>query len=288
MATLADKSEKSEKTAKIQLGPVGVWRHDPTSPALAAELERLGYGALWLGNVSVSDWAEIEALLDGTETLVLATGIVNIWKIPADEAARAYHRINAKHPNRFLLGVGAGHREATAVYAQPYQALVDYLDALDEADVPKQHRALAALGPRVLKLSAERTAGAHPYLVNAEHTRRAREVMGAGALLAPEQKVVLDSDPARARAAARPTVAFYLGLSNYVSNLRRLGFGDEDFVGDGSDRLFDAVIVHGDVEQVAAGLRAHLDAGADHVTLQVVGDGDPLPAYRELAAALAL
>jgi len=284
MATFA---EKSDQTEKISLGPVGVWRSQgSTTPALAAELEKLGYGALWLG--SVPDLTESEALLDATENLVLATGIVNVWKIPAEDAARGYRRIAAKHPGRFLLGVGAGHREATATYAQPYQALVDYLDALDELGVPKEHRALAALGPRVLKLSAERTAGAHPYLVNAEHTRLAREIIGEGPLLAPEQKVVLGTDRAAVRAAADSTLRRYLGLTNYLSNLRRLGFDDEDFAGNGSDRLFDAVIVHGDVDQVAAGLRAHLDAGADHVNLQVVGDGDPLPAYRALAEALDL
>jgi len=153
--------------------------------------------------------------------------------------------------------------------------------------VPKERRALAALGPRVLRLAGERTAGAHPYLVNAEHTRRAREVLGDGPLLAPEQKVVIGTDRAAVRAAGDPSVRRYLDLGNYVSNLRRLGFGDEDFVGMGSDRLFDALIVHGDAAQVAAGLRAHLDAGADHVTLQVVGEGDALPTYRALAEALA-
>ena len=276
---------------KIALGPVGVWTHRPATPEFAAQLEKLGYGALWLGDVTAADLAGVDALLDATENLVVATGIVNVWKFPADEAARAYHRIAAKHPDRFLLGVGAGHREATATYAQPFQALVDYLDALDAADVPKECRALAALGPRVLKLSGERTAGAHPYLVNPEHTRSAREVLGEGPLLAPEQKVVLGTDRTAVRAAGDPTLGRYLGLSNYVSNLRRLGFGDEDFAGKGSDRLFDALIVHGDAVQVAAGLRAHLDAGADHVTLQVVEAGDPLPAYRvlaELAEALAL
>ena len=283
MTTLADTS------AKISLGPIGVWQRGSTTPALAAELEKLGYGALWLGDVSLADLAETEALLDATETLVVATGIVNVWKISPEEAVRGYRRIAAKHPDRFLLGVGAGHREATAAYAQPYQALVEYLDALDAAGVPKERRALAALGPRVLKLSADRTAGAHPYLVNAEHTRSAREVLGDGPLLAPEQKVVLGApDRAAVRAAGDPSLRMYLGLSNYVNNLRRLGFGDEDFAGNGSDRLFDALIVHGDAEQVAAGLRAHLAAGADHVALQVLGDGDPLPAYRTIAAALDL
>ena len=159
---------------------------------------------------------------------------------------------------------------------------------LDEGGVPKERRVLAALGPRVLRLAAERTAGAHPYLVTPAHTREARGIIGPQALLAPEQKAVLDTDPDRARAAGRSTLRMYLGLTNYVSNLRRLGFSEQDVAGDGSDRLFDAVILHGDNERIAAGLRAHLDAGADHVPLQVVGTDDPLPGYRAMAATLGL
>ncbi len=272
----------------IALGPVGVWRAGPTEPELAVELERLGYSALWLGASPAAALTEVEALLDATETLVLATGIVNIWNAPADEVARSYHRIVARHPDRFLLGVGAGHREATAEFTKPYEALEAYLDVLDAGGVPTQRRVLAALGPRVLRLAAERTAGAHPYLVTPEHTREARRILGPGVLLAPEQKLILDTDPARARAAGTSTLRRYLGLQNYVSSLRRLGFTDEDVAGDGSDRLFDAVIAHGDAEHLAGAVRAHLDAGADQVPIQFIGAEDPIPAYRELAAALGL
>jgi probable F420-dependent oxidoreductase len=272
---------------KIALGPVGVFGVAPSTPEFAVDIENLGYSSLWLGNVSLADIAAIEPLLDATENLVLATGIVNVWKIPADEAARAYHRIAAKYPDRFVLGIGTGHPEADAAYVKPLDALNAYFDVLDEAGVPKERRALAALGPRVLKLAAERSAGAHPYLVNAEHTRRAREVLGEGPLLATEQKVVLGTDRAAARATANSTLGRYLGLSNYVTNLRRLGFEDEDFANGGSDRLFDELILTGDAEKVAAGLRAHLDAGATQVLVQPLGD-DPLATLRTLAATLDL
>ena len=272
----------------MELGTVGVWTLRSATPEQAVELERLGYGTLWLGALAAEDLPGIERLLDATETLVVATGIVNIWSIPAEVAIEAYRRIAAKHPDRFLLGIGAGHREMTTEYVKPYQALVDYLDALDAAGVPPQRRVLAALGPRVLRLAAERTVGAHPYLVNPGYTRQARATLGAGPLLATEQKVVLGTDRAAVRAAGDPTLAFYLGLSNYISNLRRLGFDDEDFANGGSDRLFDELIVSGDPAQAAAGLRAHLDAGADHVVLQLLGADDPMPGYRALAAALGL
>ncbi|MER7184471.1 LLM class F420-dependent oxidoreductase [Streptomyces hyaluromycini] len=279
-----------EISSKIDLGAIGVWRHDRTEPGLAAELERLGYGTLWLGNVTDPDLAVVEQLLDATGTLVVATGIVNIWSSPADRIARSYRRIAERHADRFLLGIGAGHPEATKEFVRPYEALNDYLDALDAGGVPVARRALAALGPRVLRLAGDRTAAAHPYLVTPEHTRRARDLLGTGPLLAPEQKVVLETDPARARAIGDATLGLYLGLTNYVGNLRRLGFDDTDFADGGSDRLFDALILHGDPARVAKGLRAHLDAGADHVALQVLHpDGtDPLPAYRALAGALGL
>jgi probable F420-dependent oxidoreductase len=274
---------------RIALGAIGVWRGGETETGLALELERLGYGTLWLGSSPSADLADAERLLDATSTLVVATGIVNIWSSPADEVARSYQRIAAKHPDRFLLGVGAGHPEASSEFTKPYDALNAYLDVLDAGGVPKQRRVLAALGPRVLRLSAERTAGAHPYLVTPEHTREARELLGDGPLLAPEQKVVLNTDPAAARAIGTPTLRMYLGLRNYVSNLRRLGFGEDEVVGDGSDRLFDQVILHGPDDEVGAGVRAHLSAGADHVAVQVIGGGDdPLPAYRTLASALKL
>lgn len=189
---------------KIELGRYGVWRAGSVPPELAVEIERLGYGALWLGASPTADLTEVERLLDATETLVVATGIVNIWSAPADEVGRSYQRIAARHADRFLLGIGVGHPEATSEFTKPYEALDKYLDVLDAAGVPKERLALAALGPRVLRLSAERTAGAHPYLVTPDHTRQAREILGDGVLLAPEQKVVLDTEPARARAAGTP------------------------------------------------------------------------------------
>ena len=170
--------ETVDETHKIDLGPVGAWRHADTEPELAAELERLGYGTLWLGNVTDPDLAAVERLLDATETLVLATGIVNIWSNPADRVARSYRRIADRHPDRFLLGIGAGHPEATKEFVRPYQALNDYLDVLDAGGVPVARRALAALGPRVLRLAGDRTAAAHPYLVTPDHTRQAREILG--------------------------------------------------------------------------------------------------------------
>ena len=270
----------------IELGRIGIWRsYTQVDADFAAEAEKLGYGAIWLGGSPGGDLAIVEQLLDATTTLKVATGIVNIWADEPDTIAKSYQRIAAKHPDRFLLGVGAGHPEATKEYKKPYDALVEYLDGLDEGGVPKQARALAALGPKVLKLSGDRTAGAHPYLTTPEHTRQAREILGEGVLLAPEQKVVLETDPTKARAIGRPTVKFYLGLTNYTANLRKLGFTDEDLAGEGSDRLVDALALHGDAETIARGVTAHLEAGADHVTIQVLNQ-DPWPAYRALSEIL--
>lgn len=255
-------------------------------PGFARALERLGYTTLWVGASPAADLRDVERLLEATESLVVATGIVNIWSAPAAEVARSYQRIAAKYPDRFLLGIGAGHPEATAEFTKPYDALSAYLDALDAGGVPRQRRVLAALGPRVLRLARERSAGVHPYLTTPRHTREARELLGDLPLLAPEQKVLLTTDPARARAIGTPTLRRYLGLRNYVSNLRRIGFEDAELVGDGSDRLFDQVILHGSEARVAAGVRAHLDAGADHVAVQLVDEGEPLPALSSLAACL--
>ena len=274
----------------VELGRYGIWipAGDATAE-LAREAERLGYGTIWLGG-SPTDLSIADAILDVTERLSVATGIVNMWATPAEDAATAFHRIEERHPGRFLLGVGIGHPEATAEYRSPYATMVDYLDQLDAAEVPVASRALAALGPKALTLAAERTAGAHPYLVTPEHTRIARDRMGAEALLAPEHKVVLDADPAAARETGRPGVAKpYLRLRNYRANLARLGFTEEDMADGGSDRLIDALVAHGDADAVAAGLTAHLDAGADHVNAQVLPRGsDPVPALRQISEALDL
>jgi probable F420-dependent oxidoreductase len=276
-----------------ELGTFGVWRRESLlTPELALTLERLGYRTLWVGGSPDGELRGVEELLDATTTLNLATGIVNIWKDEPGPVAASFHRIEARHPGRFLLGVGVGHPESVGNrYAKPYSALVSYLDELDAAGVPVASRVLAALGPKVLKLSAQRSAGAHPYLVTPEHTRLAREILGPGPLLAPEQRVVLDADPIRARAVGRPSVHKpYLGLINYTANLRSLGFTDDDLAGEGSDNLIDALVVHGDVSAVAAALRLHLDAGADHVAVNLLSapDDDPAAGFAALAAELGL
>jgi len=274
------------------LGRFGVWLgSSQVTPELALGLERLGYGTLWLGGSPDGGLTQVDELLDATTTLSLATGIVNMWKDDAHTVAASFRRIEDRQPGRFLLGVGAGHREATQEYANPYETLARYVDVLRADGVPADSLVLAALGPRVLRLSAERAGGAHPYLVPPEHTRQARKILGPGPLLAPEQKVVLEADPQKARAIGRPRVQNpYLGLVNYTSNLRRLGWGDEDLADGGSDALIDALVAHGTGEQVAARLAEHFEAGADHVCVQLLtAPGADLPdEFRRLAEALGL
>ena len=275
------------------LGPFGIWRSvSMVTPDLAAELERLGYGALWLGGSPRADLTIVDKLLAATNELVVATGIVNMWQSDAHEVAASYARIESRHPGRFLLGVGAGHREAIEAYARPYDTIAAYVDTLLADGVPASSLVLAALGPKMLRLAAERTAGAHPYLVTPAYARQAREVMGAGPLLAVEHKAVIESDPQAARAIGRPRVHRpYLGLVNYTNNLRRLGWAEADLAGEGSDALIDALVARGNPDQVASQLSEFLDAGADHVCVQLLhaeADADPLPGYRQLAAALEL
>ncbi len=284
------KSGMAERV-RDHLGRFGVWRSGrQVTPELAVGLERLGYGTLWLGGSPRGDLAQVEQLLDATTGLALATGIVNIWQDDAHTVAASFARIEARHPGRFLLGVGAGHREATQRYARPYETLASYVDVLLGDGVPAQSLVLAALGPKVLRLARDRAGGAHPYLVPPEHTRQARAILGDGPLLAPEQKVVLETDPQRARAIARPRVQPYLGLVNYTSNLRRLGWSDEDLSGDGSDALIDALVAWGSGDQVAARLDQHFQAGADHVAVQLLtaSGADVMDGYRKLAQALSL
>jgi probable F420-dependent oxidoreductase len=275
-----------------RLGRFGIWRNSAqVTPDLAASVERLGYGAVWLGGSPDGELEIVPELLGATRTLMVGTSIVNIWKDDAATVARSYARIEASHPGRFVLGVGAGHREAIKEYASPYEKLATYVDQLEAAGVPAEGLVLAALGPRVLRLAGDRCAGAIPYLVPPEHTRLAREILGPDRLLAPEHKAVLDPDPERGRAIGRKRVQNpYLHLVNYTSNLRRLGFADDDLAGGGSDRLIDALVAHGRPDQVAAQLSAHLDAGADHVAVQLLteNDADLMPGYADLASALGL
>jgi probable F420-dependent oxidoreductase len=273
----------------IELGKVGIWRHPSgLTPELVADVTALGYGAIWVGGSPPGDLGFVEHLLDTTEDIAVATGIVNVWQDDDATVGASYHRITARHPGRFLLGLGIGHPEATQDYQQPYAKLVSYLDQLDDLKVPVEDRVLAALGPRVLRLAAERAAGAHPYLVTPEHTREARQILGDSKLLAPEQKLVFETDPERARAIGRARVEKpYLSLTNYLSSLRRLGWTDADFADGGSDALIDALAVHGDAAAIARGVTAHLDAGADHVAVQVLNP-DPRPALHALAGQLQL
>ncbi len=278
--------------ARDRLGRWGIWRPgQQLEPEIVVDVERLGFGAVWVGGSPPGDLAQVEQLIEATTTIVVATSVMNIWQDDPHETAASFARIEARHPGRFLLGVGVGHSEFTPQYTKPYDALVAFVDALLADGVPQSSLVLAALGPRVLRLSAARSAGANPYLVPTDYSRYARGILGPGPLLAPEHKVVLDADPERGRALARSLVERpYLGLRNYTGNLRRLGWTDADLAGSGSDALIDALVAHGPADVVAAKLGEHLHYGADHVCIQVITErgADPVPGYRDLAAALGL
>jgi probable F420-dependent oxidoreductase len=262
------------------------------TPEQAQEIEQLGYGTLWVSGSPPAELSFAEPLLEATTSLKVATGVVNIWSAPAKTVAQSFHRINTAYPRRFVLGIGAGHPEHTLEYRKPYDALVDYLDELDEYGVPADRRVVAALGPHVLRLSAARAAGAHPYNTTPEHTAQAREIIGPNAWLLPEHKVVLTTDTGEARAIARKVIADtynYFALANYVSNWKRLGFTDADLTRPGSDKFIDALVAHGTPDDIAKRLGEHLRAGANHVVIQVLGGPDKLlPTLAELAGPLGL
>lgn len=276
-----------------RLGRAGVWVFaaaiDDSPGTFATLVERLGYGALWLGGgtPAESDFARIEALLSASDALVVATGITSIWAWEPGALAAHTSRLESKFPGRFLLGLGVSHaplvEQLARRYERPYEEMVAFLDAFDETDARGVPRVLAALGPRMLRLSATRAAGAHPYLTTPEHTRVARETLGSQALLAPEQALVLEGDPDVARRRARVYLERYLRLPNYTSNLRRIGWHAEDVANGGSDALVDALVLHGSAEQVGSGVRAHLDTGADHVCVQALADGGAID-WRALEA----
>ena len=278
----------SDKSSSPNLGRFGSFGRGVT-PEQAKEIEALGYGAVWVGGSPPAELDWVEPILEKTTTLQVATGIVNVWTAAAGPVAESFHRIDKAYPGRFLLGIGVGHPEAHQQYVKPIDALNAYLDTLDEYGVPKNRRVVAALGPQVLKLSARRSAGAHPYLTTPEHTAQAREVMGPDAFLAPEHKVVLTADAEKARAVGRKALEIYLNLTNYLNSWKRLGFTDEDVARPGSDRLVDAVVAYGTADAIAARLKEHLAAGADHVPVQVLTGPDKLvPALAELAGPLGL
>src|SRR5487761_1240720 len=281
----------------MDLGPVGVWWSGSRRGAFdlgseaARTLEELGYGAIWSsGGFDPGLSSRFARLLEATNNVVVASGIVSIWATPANELASTVRALTTAYPGRFLLGLGASHAPLVEHYERPYSKMVAYLDALDAptSGVALAERALAALGPRMLELAGRRSAGAHPYFVPVEHTRRAREILGTGPLLAPEVTVVLEAEAGAARELARSFTGGYHALPNYVNNLRSLGFTQADLSGGGSDRLVDAVVAWGDARRVADRVRAHLEAGADHVCVQVVSaaQGFPLAEYQALADAL--
>lgn len=292
----------------FSLPPIGIWTGAldnvglSQSQELACELEELGYGAIWLPEVAGRDvMFHMGMLLAATERLVMATGIASIWARDAVTMTGGVKGLTEAFPERVLLGLGVSHHTLVEglrghSYGKPLSAMRTYLDAMDESPYIAQRpttpvrRVLAALGPKMIRLAAEKTDGAHNYLVPPEHTATAREILGSGPLLCPEQAVVVETDPARAREIARTHTKTYVVLPNYQNNLRRLGFDDDDFADGGSDRLIDTIVAWGDIDTISARVRAHFDAGADHVSIQAVDEnprGVPADAWRQLAPALA-
>ena len=291
----------------LQLGTTGIWTTQldllPGARAqeVAAEIESLGFGALWFGEAVGREALTFAGLLlAATRRIVIATGIANIYGRDAVTMAAAQKTLAEAYPDRFLLGLGVSHiplveRLRGHRYDKPVATMRGYLDAMDHAlyrAVPpatKPARVLAALGPQMLRLSADRTDGAHPYNTTPQHTAQAREMLGAGPLLCPEQAVILETNAAKARAIARKFLAIYLTLPNYTNNFLRLGFTEADFANGGSDKLIDAVIAWGDVKTVLSRVDEHRSAGADHVCIQVLTENEqefPLREIRDIAAAL--
>ena len=270
----------------IELGEFGIWGlTGETTPEIAQEVERLGFGALLIGGSPSGDLRSIERLLDATDSLPIVTGIVDMWDDDASTVANSYHRVSERHPGRFLLGVGIGHPEVTSEYRRPFATILDYLSQLDAAGVPRENLVLAALGPKVLAVAAEYTRGAHPYLTTPRHTRLARRVIGDKPLLAPEQTVVVESDQEQAREIGRAMVSRYLRLVNIRNNLLREGWTESNLGDGGSDQLIDELVLAGTPQEIVEGLRRHLTAGADHVSIQTLGP-DEVDGYRALAEVL--
>ena len=287
-----DKRPELEKVRK-QLGKVGVWSRTPyfgeshEATSLAATAEELGYQALWIPGFDGGHIFERCGMaLEATSKLTIATGIVNIWRHEPAEVAETVSKLRAKSGGRFLLGLGSSHKYLIGDdydKISPIAKMSGYLDALDAGGTPEEDRLLGALGPKMLELAAERTVGSHPCFMPPEHTAAAREVLGEGPLLMPELGVILETDPVKARTIARSFASLYYKGPNYNNNLRRFGYTDEDFAGEGSDRLIDAIIAWGDPATIAARVRAHLDAGADHVAVHSRGLSPEADVWRELA-----
>lgn len=283
----------AREALRAQLGRVGVWSvaaghltADDERKAVA-EIERLGYRTLWLSETLKEAFAHAGLALAASGHLVVATGIANIWMRRAPAMASGARVLADAYPGRFVLGLGVGHPRFVPGYERPLAAMREYLDELDAAD-PSAPRMLAALRPKMLELAATRSGGAVPYLGPVAHTALARQELGPDPVLAPELAIVLDADAGRARRVARDYLHMYLELPNYTNNLRALGYGDADFADGGSDRLVDAIVGWGDVDAVVERVRAHQDAGADHVAIQPLsaGGGVALDTLAALAPAL--
>ncbi len=290
----------------MDLGRVGCWQVQfVTEPAVsvraaAGELEELGYGALWYPEPLIAKecFAAGTIVLAATESIPVATGIANVWARDAMTMATGERTLAEAFPGRFLLGLGVSHAEQVSEhgfdYSRPVSLMRDYLERMDatpDIAAPAEiaaTRVLAALRPKMLELARERTAGAHPYFVPVEHTRRAREILGEGKLLATEVTVVLEKDAETARRVARSFTPFYLGKANYSKNLLWIGYSEDDVADGGSDRLIDDLVGWGDVDAVATRVNEHLDAGADHVCVQVLSEsaGFPMAELRALAPSL--
>jgi probable F420-dependent oxidoreductase len=261
----------------------------------AAELEELGYTALWIPDVGGDVFGTIERLLQATRSVITTTGVLNLWLHSAEETADAHARLTRTHGDRFLVGIGVSNADLVDAmtepgrYRKPLAATAAYLDALDSAPTPLPRRAtvLGAISPKMLEIARTRTAGVHSFNVTPELTALARQALGPSALLLPQQMVVVTTDPDEAHAIARETLGYYLQLSNYSNNLRRIGFGDDDFADGGSNRVLDALVAWGSPEDIAARVREHRDAGADHVCVQVLAHPSHVRAHwRTLAPAL--
>ena len=289
----------------MNLGRIGLWAADfdlqPMTKAqeAIAQVEEMGYGAVWVPEAVIREpFASTALLLSATKKMVLATGIASLHARTAQTMQAGWKTLTEAFPDRFLLGIGVSHAPMVqgvhkGNYDKPYSTMVEYLDAMDNgiffaaAPTTAPQRVLAALGPKMLKLAAERGAGAHPYFTPVEHTAFARETMGANALLAPELAVVLETDATKAREIARKYMTTYTRLPNYTNNLKRFGFTEEEITHQ-EDRLVDAIVAWGSIDSVTAAVKGHLDAGADHVCIQVLTDKPgtlPMREWQELSDA---
>lgn len=307
MSDSSSSSSVSTDASALDIGRYGIWTFQldlvPASQSqdAAAEIEEMGFGAVWVPEaVGREAFTSAGLLLAGTTTITVATGIASIWARDPMAASAAHKTLSEAYPGRFLLGLGVSHQPMVDHirghrYDKPFTAMSNYLDAMDSSlfmaaePTVAPRRVLAALKPRMLRLAAERADGAHPYFVPPEHTAVARADLGEGPLLAVEQAVVFETDPSVARDIARTHTSIYTGLPNYSGNLERFGFAADDFIGAGSDRLVDAIVAWGTMDDIVARIQAHHDAGADHVCIQVVAaDGRSVPTaqWRALADAL--